>query len=65
MDTLNVILQENASEHYIETKVYGVITSVLNGKPRHSERGVRSECQEETVTAALYSLRGLVALKTG
>lgn len=39
-------------------------TSIFNGEPRHAQRGVRSECQEETVTTALYPLRGLVALET-
>lgn len=43
----------------------GSITSVLDGKARHSQGGIRSECQEEAVAAALHSLRGLGSLKTG
>lgn len=42
----------------------GLITSVLDGEPRHAQRGVRPECQEEAVTTALYPLWGLVALET-
>ena len=62
--SLNVTLQDNVQGPYMTAKFWGLITSVFDGEPRHAQRGIRSECQEETVTTALDSLWGLVALET-
>lgn len=45
-------------------KFFGLITSIFDGESRHAQRGIRSECKEETVITALYPLWGLVALET-